>query len=154
NPPTANDDASDTVKTSFACFNSTTRPTVKIAVDGYAGETGNLSLHYGAWTPSMPPCPQSVPSLSGSVATPKVGDTISGTGGQWVGSNTGTYQWFRCHEYGCSKITGAGGPEIASTNSYTIQSRDIGEALLYEEVATGPGGTTTSSSVRSGVVGQ
>jgi uncharacterized repeat protein (TIGR01451 family) len=149
----ANDDITDATKTSETCFAVNLGMPVKIAVDGYLGASGTLNLHYGAWDGTFP-CPERPPTLSANASAPKVGDTISGTGGAWVGSNTATFQWYRCHEYGCQKITGASGAEVASTQNYTIQPRDIGEALLYEESGTGPGGTSSNSSVRSGVVGQ
>jgi Tol biopolymer transport system component len=150
----ANDDANNvSSSTSMVCFPVTSGTTVLIAADGYVGATGNLDLNYGH-DPATKPCPGAPPVVSGvggaSATTPKVGDTMTGTNGSWsdIASANVTYQWSRCIEYACSTLTGA------TSNTYTIQERDLGTALRLDVAYSSAGGVAVNSSDPTGVIGQ
>src|SRR6266852_6581513 len=91
------------------------------------------------------------PALQGSVAHPFVGDKLTTTNGQWSDSPTGyTYQWQRCDATGdrqnCVPIVGA------TSQSYTVQTNDVGHTLDAVVTATNTYGSASASTNGSGVV--
>ncbi len=150
-PPTpvaaSNDDIQDSAGVSEVCFPVTQGEVLTIGVDGYAGASGNLKLSYGQFDNSIS-CPNVPPTISGSTAHPIVGDVLTGNSGSWItASPNATFQWWRCHEYGCLKITGA------TSHTYTVQARDVGESLMFEEtLALNPPTATRSASDPTGTV--
>ena len=140
----SDDDAGTAASTSRACFGAVAGTTYRIAVDGYAGETGSVSLNVGPKTDNLP-CAALPPVLGGAVTAPHVGDVLSSTGGSFIDSNgTLTRQWLRCSGGICSSIAGATGA------SYTVVARDVGTVLSVDNVS----GSANNSSALTGTVAQ
>jgi hypothetical protein len=91
----ANDDYTGQSKANEICFRATTGQPLLFAVDGYAGESGNLHLSWGI-DPGTAPCPIQPPDLSinpGDVAAPKVGQTIFASGGTFTMGGSLAEHW-------------------------------------------------------------
>ncbi len=120
-----NDDVGTTASSSRVCFHVDAGVTSYIAVDGYSGATGNVTLNWGPKGDSGP-CPTVAPQLSGPVNSPQVGDTIDATLGVFADSgSTSTIRWERCQLI-CRGIGGASG------SSYTLTPRDVGTGISAE----------------------
>ncbi|HEY2776463.1 MAG TPA: hypothetical protein VGI77_01035 [Gaiellaceae bacterium] len=151
----ANDDGTGTSSSpSVICFAVTKGTKVLLVADGYAGSSGVLRLTYDS-DPATTPCPGTPPVVTGLAGAdetaPLVGDTLTGTPGGWFDNGLGTtvtYQWHRCIEYDCAKITGA------TSSTYAIQDRDVGTTLRLEVDETLGGATGLNLSDPTGVVGQ
>jgi hypothetical protein len=83
------------------------------------------------------------PTIGGD--PPAVGNTISGTNASWASPPAPTTidrQWLRCDAAGanCSAIPGQTGAQ------YTVTDADLGSTLRIRNVATDPGGSSTSTS--------
>ena len=82
------------------------------------------------------------PSISG---TAEVGQTLTAGPGTWNGTATPTftYQWQRCDAQGnnCASIAGA------TTQTYTVQSADVGATLRVVVVATDSSGSNSATSI-------
>jgi hypothetical protein len=143
----SNDDIGDSDTTSRVCtYVSANTTTYRIAVDGYSGATGPISLHWGKKTDSAP-CPMIPPSIGGPSSQPKVGDLLFLGGGNFVdGGGTGSIQWLRCVEEECIAIDGATG------GSYTVAMRDVGTAIRVDQAVTNQGGSAHNTSDPTGVV--
>lgn len=86
-----------------------------------------------------PPTPVNVslPVLSdggqggGTLSAPIVGDVLTGSNGTWTGAVRYTYQWEDCNSSGldCAAISGA------TTSTYTIQSTDVGDTIVFQVTA-------------------
>ncbi len=92
-----------------------------------------------------------VPTISGPVDSPIVGDTLSASNGRWTGNPTSyTYQWDRCDavgdRQGCAPISGA------TSNSHTVQKADVDHTLRVRVTATNADGSATKDSKGTGVV--
>ena len=135
----SSDDDDEGASISRVCFTVTASTTYMIAVDGYAGDTGAISLTYGPKGDAAP-CPTLPPTVTGP-AQPKVGDTLSLLGGSFVdGTLTRSLTWARCSELLCIPIDGATG------TSYVVQQRDVGTAIRVRERATTAFGTAQNES--------
>lgn len=87
------------------------------------------------------------PTISGS---PQQGKVLSANRGSWNHDPSSyAYAWLRCDKTGggCSAISGA------TSSKYTLTSVDVGNTLRFRVVATNNGGSTTATSVPTGVVG-
>jgi len=93
------------------------------------------------------PANSSPPVLSG---TPKEGQALSTTNGQWAGDQpiTYAYQWQRCDATGgsCANINGA------AAQSYTLTNADVGRTLRGAVTAKNSTGSTTATTVPSAVI--
>src|SRR5215469_13774913 len=86
------------------------------------------------------------PVISG---TPRVGQTLTSTGGAWLGSPTSfAFQWQRCDPTGanCSAIASA------ATSSYTLAAADVGSTIRSAVTAANAVGSATATSGATGVV--
>jgi hypothetical protein len=86
------------------------------------------------------------PTISG---TTEEGKTLAGDRGNWNNNPTDyDYAWRRCDRNGgsCSSIGGA------TALKYTLTSADVGNTLRFRVVAKNADGTTTATSVPTGVV--
>lgn len=101
--------------------------------------------------PAPPPSPAPPhnthePTIAG---TPEQGDTLTASGGTWVGASpiTLTYQWVRC-DAGGGKPDGSDCPGItgATTTKYVPAAADVGKRLRVRVTGRGPGGTLTVAS--------
>src|SRR6202007_2530437 len=111
-----------------------------VAVDGFGGDTGNVTLHWGELPVGDPtPCPVQPPIVTGS---PHVGTVLTSTTGTWVGAGTASRQWARCQAEFCRTIPGATG------DTYTVTARDIGTNIRVDVVK----GGALSTSDPTGVV--
>lgn len=140
----SNDDISGTGTTSRICFSVTAGTTYAIAVDGYAGDSGNVALAWGSKADAAP-CPILPPTVSG---TTSVGQTLTTTDGTWVGSGLSfSRQWYRCAAEVCTSISGATG------STYALQPRDVGTDLIVDVDATDGTNTSHQQSDPTSVVG-
>jgi hypothetical protein len=86
------------------------------------------------------------PTVSG---TPQQGKMLVADNGSWTHSPSSyAYAWLRCDKIGgsCSTIGGA------TAKKYTLTSVDVANTLRFRVVATNSGGSTTATSVPTGVV--
>jgi hypothetical protein len=87
------------------------------------------------------------PTISG---TPAEGATLTGTNGSWThGPTSYAFVWYRCDRNGnnCSSISGA------RSNTYRLTSADVGATLRLRVTAGNSEGSTSATSVPTGVVG-
>jgi Tol biopolymer transport system component len=151
----ANDDLDGSASTSRICFPVIAGTTVRIAVDGFAsqlyiggyhGDNGSIALTWGA-KGDMTPCPGLPPRLTGSVATPKVGDQLQLTAGSFVGAVQPDQQrWLRC-VISCRTISGATG------TSYVLTAADVGSTVMVEALSSDGTTTARNQSAATGTVG-
>jgi hypothetical protein len=98
------------------------------------GLSTGLSLGASVAAPAV----TSAPSAVGAAV---VGQRLTGSPGTWSGSGTLTYayQWHRCDATGakCTSITGA------TSLSYKLVSKDVGQTLGLTVTASDSGGTTS-----------
>src|SRR5262249_38743561 len=139
-------DVDETGSVSRVWFNVAAATTYVIAVDGYDGTSGPIRLHYGQKTDSAP-CPTLPATISGP-AHPKVGDTLTITGGSFVdgGGSPSSIQWLSCAERLCLNIGGATG------SSYVVDDFVVGTAIQVEERVTTSAGTAANQSAPTAVV--
>jgi hypothetical protein len=92
-----------------------------------------------------PPVNTALPGLSGS---PRDGQTLTSTDGQWAGTAPIAYssQWYRCNALGqlCEPV--------AVGNSYSLTAADIGRTMLVDVTASNAEGWTIATSPVSEVV--
>jgi hypothetical protein len=107
----------------------------------------------GGGSGSPPPPTESAPvntSLPAINGTPQVGQTLTGTSGAWSSSSTPSYgyQWLRCNGSGgsCGTISGA------TSATYGPVSSDVGSTLAVRVTATNSGGSTSATSLPTGLV--
>jgi hypothetical protein len=101
-----NDDSDQTGTTSQACFQAVAGTTYRIAVDGFDGDQGNVTLTWGQYTANHP-CEELPPLISGTL---QVGQTLNAATGTWLGSPAAfDYAWGTCDQTGnnCSTLSGA-----------------------------------------------
>jgi RTX calcium-binding nonapeptide repeat (4 copies)/WD40-like Beta Propeller Repeat len=95
----------------------------------------------------QPPANSFRPSISGTETS---GSVLFASNGTWTGSTpmTFTYQWRRCNSSGgsCASIAGA------STQSYVVQSTDVGATIVVAVTAKNAGGSATALSGPTGVI--
>jgi hypothetical protein len=87
----------------------------------------------------------------GSAAAPSVHTTLTTTNGNWTGRpTTYRYRWQQCDSRGanCTDIAGA------RSNSYTLQSSEMGATIRVAITANDPGGSAPAYSAVTGVVAQ
>src|SRR5262249_33914855 len=155
--PVASNDDDEQPGSSRVCFSITPSTTYMIAVDGYAGDSGTITLNYGQKSDAAP-CPVSPPTISGP-ASPKVGDTLVANYGPFVwgtalptppGTATPavTWQWESCVEQLCADIGGATSP------SYVVLQHDVGTAIRVSRRLTSVDGTAQNESAPTAVVSQ
>jgi hypothetical protein len=109
------------------------------AVTAFAGS--------GAAAEQAAPVNTSPPTVSG---TPRVGQVLSGTRGEWSGSPTDyNFFWTRCGRNGgsCANISGA------TRATYTLKGVDAGNTLRFKVEAVNGDGRTFASSVPTAVIG-
>jgi hypothetical protein len=86
------------------------------------------------------------PTISG---TPQQGKVLSADKGSWTHDPSNyAYAWLRCDKIGgsCAAIGGA------TSTKYTLTSVDVANTLRFRVAATNSGGSTTATSVPTGVV--
>ena len=87
------------------------------------------------------------PSISGS---PVLGETLTGDPGFWSGTQpiTFSFQWRSCNRTGgsCENISGA------TARTYTLKQSDVGTTVRLRVTARNSVGTTTVTSVPTGVI--
>jgi hypothetical protein len=87
---------------------------------------------------SAPPSNTAAPAISG---TPMQGDTLTASTGTWTNSPTSyAYQWQDCDDSSCGNISGA------TSNSYTLQSSDVGDTVDVVVTASNAAGTASADS--------
>jgi hypothetical protein len=137
---------SQTYQVTSTDLNSTLRVVVS-ATDGTGTNTAYSPTTDVVTTPgSKPTMTSSQPTPQG---TPRVGQTLTISQGNWTGTGTisFSYQWQRCRSGGCTNISGATGSSYKATNS------DLGYGL--RALITGSnsfGSTQVSSNVSATVV--
>lgn len=118
---------------SRATFEAAAGTTYDIAVGGCCGDAGDFAL---AWNRN-PAAPSLMgdPSISG---TARMGQTLTGSPGQWTGSPNFAFAWGRCDAPvdECDLIPGATG------QTYTVTSADVGNRLFLQVTATNAGGSS------------
>jgi hypothetical protein len=146
NQVASSDDVGDTASVSRICFPvSAGASTFLIAVDGYDGDQGALTLNWGQKTDTAP-CPMVPPSISGP-SQPKVGDQLFLASGNFVeGGGSMSIEWSRCTEALCVAIPGA------TSGAYTVGPQDVGNAIRVDEAITNSGGTADGTSDPTAVV--
>jgi hypothetical protein len=132
----ANDDVqAGVIRTSTITFDVTSGTTYYIAVDGWQGEWGNITLNLN-FTPASAPPANTAPAITAQPqsqtvntgATVNLSVTASGTPAP-------TYQWFR----NGAAISGATGATLTLTN---VQTSDAG---TYTVTVTNTAGSVTSN---------
>lgn len=127
-----------------ACFVAMAGTLYRIAVDGFDGETGTITLAWGQET-SGEPCGTTPPEISGPLLA---GQTLTGTAGTWTGSPAVfRYQWHRCVGAVCAAIAGE------TSASYTTVPSDVGTALRLAVLAENAVGSTVGLSLPTSAVG-
>jgi hypothetical protein len=106
---------------------------------------GSTCTGYFYSASSNKPFANSLPAAVGSAA---VGDTLGFSTGQWVGTQSFSYQWRRCDAAGanCGDISGA------TNGSYAPADADVGSTLRIRVAATDGLGTSTADSPPTAVV--
>jgi prepilin-type N-terminal cleavage/methylation domain-containing protein len=128
--------------------------TIRVIVTG-SGPGGSTSVTSGATAlvEAKPPANAggaNSPSISGGTNAVQ-GSTLSAANGTWSGTLpiTYSYQWQRCDENGnnCIAIPGA------TSSSYSTGAADVGYTLRVVVGATNAGGSASSTTAASGLVG-
>jgi hypothetical protein len=122
-----------------------------IMLEVTAHSTGGDTPEYSALTSAiqLPPGPVNTgsPVLSG---TAQAGSTLSVSTGSWTGASpiAIAYQWQSCSSSGtsCSNISGQ------TTNSYPVNSGDVGRTVRATVTATNSGGNTNVNTAVSAVI--
>jgi hypothetical protein len=142
----SDDDVDQLGSVSRVCFPVSAASTYMIAVDGYAGASGAITLDYGQKGDSAP-CPTLPPTIV-SGPQPRVNDVLVAAAGSFVadGGAAPSYQWNRCAELGCSPIDGA------THSTYVVEPRDVGTAIRVDEQITTASGTALNTSAPTAVV--
>jgi hypothetical protein len=129
----SNDDACD--RASRMHFEATAGTTYAIAVDGYAGAQGDITL---AWNrnppPPEPPYALDWPSISGLA---REGETLTGSDGVWGGAQpiSLSHTWWRCDANdNCNPIP------AAASRTYTLTAGDVGYYVFLQVTATNVAG--------------
>jgi WD40 repeat protein len=139
----SNDEVGVGDSTSRVCFPVTTGSTFKVAVDGYFGAAGAVTLGWGEQSGSAP-CATLPPTITGPAT---VGQVLTSTLGTFTpAGDTFGWQWARCAGGDCTLIGGATGA------SYTVTGRDVGMSLRLEVVNSAAGGSARNLSAPSPVV--
>jgi uncharacterized repeat protein (TIGR01451 family) len=159
----ANDDLHLSGGASKVCFLAQPATMYRVAVDGYAGDQGDIQFSFGRQE-GLNPCPTLPPQISGHAA---VGAPLSATSGSFYGPRQPgfDYQWFACTGSDCSRI------DEATSSTYTptaaqagmrlgvaVTARHLnvgtedatGESALTEPVAPAPPGAPTGVSATAG----
>lgn len=148
----SDDDATSSTQTSRICFPVTPNTEFHIAVDGYAGESGPITLHWGPQTDSAL-CPITPPTITGP-NPPKVGDQLTFGGGSFDLSGSGftsrSIQWLRCVEEDCQPIDDA--VVNAPGSVYTVTARDVGTTIRVDEEISNADSSALNTSDPTGVV--
>src|SRR5262245_50530121 len=116
----SDDDVNQGGSVSRVCFAVTAATTYAIAIDGYDGASGPITLDYGQKSDSFP-CPTFPPTVV--AAHPRVGDVLTVFPGSFVDGPMvpSSFTWLSCSEALCFN-TGAVG------QTYTVQDIDVGRA--------------------------
>src|ERR1051326_8282391 len=95
------------------------------------------------------PTNTSPPTISG---TPQVGQTLTASPGSWNSDSTPTftYQWERCdaNGNGCAAVAGS------TSQTYSVQSTDVGGTIRVSVTATSPSGASSAVSAQTAAVTQ
>jgi Divergent InlB B-repeat domain/Domain of unknown function DUF11/WD40-like Beta Propeller Repeat len=118
--------------------------TLMIAVDGFAGDTGNIELTLGSENDSAP-CPRLPPTIT-NPAAPLAGDTLHMAPGSFNNAGVASTQWYRCDGGYCNPIAGATG------SSYTATDRDAGTRVMVQMSSTSGGVTANNRSAPTDIV--
>jgi Tol biopolymer transport system component len=141
----SNDDVGDVGSISRVCFTAHAGAPVFIAVDGYLGDAGSATLHWGVKSDAAP-CPTTPPQITAGVA-PTVGERLTATTGTFADPGSLSEQWLSCAGIVCDAIPDATGP------SYTLTSRDVGTSIVLDVSSTGAGIIARNQSAPTAVVG-
>ena len=114
-------------------FAATEGITYRLVVNGY-DVVDKFTLAWNRNEPLIEPFNEVEPTITG---TPRVGEMLTGSEGEWSGTAplTFSYFWWRCGSSTCDRISGANG------KSYTATSADIGQRLYFEVVASNVAGS-------------
>ncbi len=88
--------------------------------------------------PPAAPSNQAPPELTGNA---KAGSTLTSSTGNWSGASSYAFRWWRCVGTTCAFVASATGATL------TLGSYDVGATFRAVVTASGPGGSTTASSV-------
>jgi PASTA domain/Bacterial pre-peptidase C-terminal domain len=127
----------------FGSFEATAGTTYNVAVGGCCTAAGDFTL---TWNRNPPrPWALDYPSISGVA---REGQTLTGSPGQWIGSPTFAYEWWRCDAPVdvCNLIPGATG------QTYTLTTSDIGSRLYLQVTGTNVSGSYTETSYVTAIV--
>jgi hypothetical protein len=93
------------------------------------------------------PSATSPPTISG---TPQLGQTLTANTGTWktTGTVTFTYQWLRCDASGAACVA----IKDATKQTYVLTQDDVGHTIRVQVTAKDANGTTSATSVPTGVV--
>jgi Kelch motif protein/galactose oxidase-like protein len=118
---------------------------VQVTATNAGGSTPATSAQTAVVLP-LPPSNTSVPTISGTTTE---GQTLTEAHGGWTHSPTSyAYQWQDCNSAGnsCSDISGA------TSQTYVLQTSDVGDTIRVQETATNAGGHATATSAQTAVV--
>jgi hypothetical protein len=111
-----------------------------VAGTGFAASSSPAAANYA-------PTNTASPAISG---TAQVGQTLTASQGTFTSDSTPTYgyQWQRCDAQGnnCAAISGA------TSQTYAVQSADVGKTIRVTVTATNSSGSTASTSSQTAVV--
>jgi PASTA domain len=142
----ADDDTCETA--SRVHFDATAGTTYAIAVDGFTGEQGDISLTWNRNPPPPePPFALDYPSISGLA---REDETLTGSDGVWGGAQPISLgrTWWRCDANfdTCERIPGA------VSQTYTLSARDVGYHVFLQVTATNVAGSSDAFSDSTSLV--
>jgi hypothetical protein len=138
----SSDDASSTVTTSKATFNVTAGTVYQIAVDGYAGASGNITLHLNLGAAAAPAAPTNVAATDGAF-----NDKVRVT---WTAVTGATaYEVWRSTTNSSASATKISATDI-TTATFDDTTAVLGTTYFYWVKAKNTGGTSAFSASDSG----
>ena len=101
--------------------------------------------------PTVAPSNVTEPRISG---TPRVGQVLRTTRGQWTGTAPITYEyrWYRCEGRGAADASDCGRISNASDNTYTLRQGDAGFRIRSQVIGRNADGQDTATSNPTNVI--